>query len=159
MAVFETPNVGRKKVPGFGGKYEVTERGEVLSRGCVLEPVRGMYVNLSGKDGVRQVKIAYLVARAFIPNLEARPYVVHKNGDRRDNRVENLQWSETREARRGRKPEGGLGVVVMTPSGEFVGTYPSVRTACDVLRMDYSAALRVLKGRARTTKGYVLRWA
>lgn len=158
MVVFSS-NVARKKsIPGFGGKYEVTEDGKVLSGGCELVLVRGRYVSLSGPDGVQQVKVAYLVARAFIPNLELRPYVVHKNGDRTDNRACNLEWSEVMERKPVKRVQGSA-VVVVRKDGGYVGTFQTLRDACDALRLDYSNAKRVLDGRQKAAKGYVLRWA
>ena len=50
------------------------------------------------KDGVETTHdVAYLVAEAFVPNPDNLPYVRHKNGDKQDNKAENLEWSNEKE--------------------------------------------------------------
>lgn len=108
------------------GRYSVREDGVVLSGGMALSPVRGEWVSLRGERRY----VSYLVARAFVPNPEGRKYVVHLNGDRRDNRAENLAWSDEREpARRvGRLPRvRAFGQ--FEPDGTLVRRFVTVRDA------------------------------
>ena len=47
-------------------------------------------LSINGKE--RQFLVHRLVAKAFIPNPQNKPEVNHINGNRYDNRVENLEW-------------------------------------------------------------------
>ena len=54
-------------------------------------------VDLSNKDGKKHFKVHRLVAQAFIPNEEGKPQVNHKDGNKHNNSITNLEWVTNRE--------------------------------------------------------------
>ena len=80
-------------------KYAVSNYGEVMNIATrhVLKPYENhkgyLKVTLLTSDGVRHKKRVHrLVAEAFIPNTNGLPEVNHKNLNKRDNEVTNLEW-------------------------------------------------------------------
>lgn len=75
--------------------YSVREDGIIVSpEGKELKGyfVKGfLRVQINGK----RLKIHRLVAQAFIPNPMDLPYVLHKDGDKTNNKYTNLEWSAT----------------------------------------------------------------
>jgi len=159
MAVFGVDNIQRRKVPGYGGAYEAGSDGSVWRNGRELKQIRG-YVNLSWKGRMDKVRVCYVVARAFVPNLEGKEWVRHKDGDPWNNRAENLEWSERKEAtqgRRRRKVEYGAVSVWDKASGGLVGSWGSLRDACLALGVEERSVRRQLAGAAKSVKGYVFK--
>lgn len=84
-----------KDIPGFGGKYEVSTFGRVKSKRGILKPLlkkKYFSVCLSMNGSHRYYKIHRLVAMTFIPNEKNLPVVNHKDENRLNNCVENLEW-------------------------------------------------------------------
>lgn len=96
-----------KDIEGYEGLYQVSNLGRVKS----LDRLGATGYKLKGKmrklwyikQGYQRVglnkdshKINYLVhrlvAQAFIPNKENKPFINHKNGIKDDNGVDNLEW-------------------------------------------------------------------
>lgn len=100
-----------KPIPGFGSSYEASSLGRIRSvdrmitakngiqryfNACVLMQQetgrRYRVVSLVGPDGIRTAKVHRMIAFAFIPNPRELKEVNHKNGDKLNNAVENLEW-------------------------------------------------------------------
>lgn len=82
-------------IDGWLGRYEVSRDGQVRRNdGMILGQWKDhhgyMLVRLSQPRTVERVH--RLVAGAFIPNPEGKPFVNHINNERADNRAENLEW-------------------------------------------------------------------
>lgn len=135
-------------------RYEVGNDGTIYSEGGAMVPINGVGVNIHGE----RKKIAYLVARAWVPNPECRPYVRHKNGDVSDNRACNLEWSENEEVRkRGPKPKARW-VSAWNLEGDRVGMWRSASEAAEKLGLDAVVVRRALAGRQKTVGGLLWRW-
>jgi len=93
----------RKAIRNFEGKYEVTSDGQVISlnyNNTGKEQVLKGRPDTKGYLGVVLHKnnkpchrrIHRLVAETFIPNVDSKENINHINGNKLDNRIENLEW-------------------------------------------------------------------
>jgi len=80
---------------GLRHNQEVERRGKILKQNMKRNGY--MTVDLSSENRVRTSTVHRIVAKVFIPNTENKPQVNHKNGNKSDNRVENLEWVTAKE--------------------------------------------------------------
>jgi len=92
-------NTEWKFVDGYEGIYKINRAGEIMT--CSPNPIikkvsindAGYPICLLNKGGkIKMFRVHRLIAIAFIPNPQNKPYVNHINGIRNDNRIENLEW-------------------------------------------------------------------
>ena len=99
-----------KSVKGYEGKYEVSSDGRIKALKRTVHSGkchrtweehflkyaidgRGYFRTNLAKGGVnRTVKVHRVVAEAFIPNPMNFPQVNHKDGNKENNKVDNLEW-------------------------------------------------------------------
>ena len=111
-----------RDIPGYNGEYKISNFGRVLSLKGSRERIRPSFKNSRGysvislsKNGVHKTfKIHRLVAESFIQNPEKLSEINHIDGNKQNNRAENLEWVTRKENIRhsievlGNKPKGPL---------------------------------------------------
>lgn len=97
-------NLGRVKGFEKYSNYLVSDDGRIINckNGKELSGYRKSNdyerVTLYDCDGVgKTFTVHYLVAITYIPNTEGKNEVHHINNNKRDNRVENLEWTDRKE--------------------------------------------------------------
>lgn len=162
-----------KNVEGFEGLYEVSDLGNVksLRRKCakwngfrtvkerILKPGKdaiGYLHVLLAKDTKRYLyKVHRLVAFHFIPKIEGKPLVHHKNGIKWDNRAENLEWvTHTENMKHASIGSNRNGKPIKCSNGEI---YSSLKVASEALHIPKSSILDVIKGRKKSHKGIIFK--
>ncbi len=100
-----------KEIKGYEGKYIISNFGEVISlprtkqnhtKQQYVEPkeIRKIinnkngyvYVQLWKKSSYKNIRLHKLVAQAFIPNPNNYPQINHIDGNKTNNRADNLEW-------------------------------------------------------------------
>lgn len=93
-----------KTIEGTEGTYEVSNTGKVRSNNylghgkqqelSLAKDQKGYLRVRIYKDGSRKtIKVHREVAKAFIPNPENKAEVNHKDGNKENNHVDNLEWA------------------------------------------------------------------
>ena len=152
------------KVVERNPKYEVSDSGEVrlTETKQVLKQRTDRYgypkVTFNENGQAKSTPTVHkLVADAFIPNPDNMPCINHKNENKCDNRVENLEWCTVAYNNRYGShieacAEGRRRPVSAFCDGEFVKTYPSAREASAELGIPWryiGDAIYHRKGRKR----------
>lgn len=163
-----------KEYPG-SKEYLISSYGRVKTAktGRILTPcvdARGYErIALFKHDRNRRFKVHRLVAETYIPNTENKPQVNHKDGNKRNNRVDNLEWATNAEnfehsvqndLRKGHREycENKKVAVVATnvQNGEEI-YFDSITAAKVALKTNH--VQEVLKGKREQAKGFTFRYA
>lgn len=157
-----------RPIKGFEGIYEVSSEG--LMRRCSDGTTFTGSVNsygyrvttLRGKGPMTGRKVHRIVADAFIPNPEHKRTVNHKDGNRLNNHVDNLEWTTHKEQSAHARtlptsPFRGKRVVQMTQAHKLVAAWENVNVAADTLGFSQMMISACCQGTAPSAYGYL--WA
>lgn len=176
-----------KPVKGYEGIYEVSNIGRVKSCERIVTRSNGRKINFPEKimkpsinhkgyevidlrkNGKRECGFVHrLVGKAFIKNPDNKKQINHKNGVKRDNNVDNLEWvtnkenvihayknnlNNNRNAIESRKRK----VDQLTLENEFIKSYNSIEEAIKVTKINNISA--VCRGCRNKAGGFKWRYS
>lgn len=159
-----------KDVVGFEGSYKVSNLGNVksLRNGKILIPsiTRGYKRITLCKNGKIENKVIHrLVAEAFLNNPENYPCVNHKDENKLNNCVENLEWCDIkyntnygtcieRRSKNKQKPVNQYDLNM-----NFIKRYESIKEASNGNYSLYTHIGECCKGKHFSIGGYIWRYA
>lgn len=115
-------------------------------------------IHLKRKDGTESHKMVHiLVARHFIPSIDGKNFVNHKDGNRQNNTVRNLEWCSRNENCK-HAYETGLNrstrkIRQLNIKNNTTKTFESIQEASNTMDIPYHRIWQTLVGR-RTDKKY-----
>ena len=144
--------------------YAISNFGRIknVRKNRILTPVlsqSGYLTYVFCQDGRKKgFRIHRLVALYFLDNPENKPYVNHKDGDKTNNNVNNLEWCTAQENQIHARSTGLINqekpvVAVNLESGEK-NTFKSVSEAGAILQINKGTIVKVLKGRRKKVHNY-----
>lgn len=162
-----------KPIVGYEGLYEVSSWGAVRSlnynHGRIVKVMAAWVtpkdyecIHLSKNGVVRAHRISRLVASAFIPNPQNKPFVDHIDANRRNNHVENLRWCDQSENQRNPISRIRYGiskaraVVQMSKNGDTIRVWASATEAERSGHYNRNQIIKACTGKLKTHNGY--RW-
>ncbi len=110
-----------------------------------------------------KIMLHRVIALTFIPNPENKPTVNHKDGDKKNNSVSNLEWATQSEqnihsfSELNRKPTEGKAKKVFqyNMNGNLITVHPSYTSAQKTVGVSKTSILDCVNGRAKTAGGYI----
>lgn len=164
-----------KDVPDYEGLYQVSNLGRIKSlynykrNGTnILIPriKRGYYTIGLRKNGKRKWFLVHrLVAKAFIPNPNNLPQINHKDENKLNNNIKNLEWcsvsyNNTYGTRIQRvRTKTSKKVLQYDLSGNFIKEYESVSSAAKSNKIKtISSVTKCCQGKWKQAGGYIWKY-
>jgi len=92
-----------KFIDGYNNHYKINKDGVIVSVSkniplkCYVTPKGYKMASLCKNGKSYKVFLHRLLAIAFIPNTENKPYINHKDGNKLNNSLDNLEWCTKKE--------------------------------------------------------------
>ena len=161
-----------KEIAGYEGLYEVSDQGRVKSlnynrtgKEKIMNTGEDTYgylrVNLSKDGHAKKLKVHRIVAKAFIPNPNNLETVNHKDEDKTNNTVSNLEWMSRGDNVAYSQPQWEKRRVQMLDksTGELLATFPSLMEAVRVTGINQGNICSCCNGKRKSAGGYIWQYS
>lgn len=161
-----------RPIAGYEGIYEVSNTGNVVSlnynkkigerrlRKQKLTKDGYLEIALCKGNKMKHVMVHRLVAETFLPNPSGLPQINHKDENKTNNRVDNLEWCDVKyninygSGIKRRSESVSIPIIKKTKDGEFVKRYKSVSEAAEDNGMTTCEIVLVCNGHNVTANGF-----
>lgn len=179
-----------KDIPKYEGYYKASNFGRIKSVDRIIYDSKGRKQKFSGRvlrqttttKGYKRVQlnkggtgkhvfVHVVVLTSFYPRPDSLTQVNHKDEDKANNRLENLEYctasynqnyghcsaNKSRATRNDKKKSKPI--IQMTTSGTVINEFPSIREAERVLGFQHGHLREACNGNLHTAYGYKWKWA
>ena len=161
----------------FNSNYEISDRGIVrrknnknVLKGCITSGYRSVKLTFDNSKQQR-FYVHRLVALHFIPNNDKKKTLVnHINGNKLDNRVENLEWVSPREnnlhyyqkiqkekKERKKNNNKAIPIIQYDLSGKEIARFDSMNKAKQATGISLAQIARCVHGEIKQASGYIFK--
>jgi len=173
--IYQVSNLGNVKRINYFDKQN-KDKYKNQEKRLVFINLNGYYRVVLSKCGINKNYFVHrLVAQAFIPNPENKPFINHINGTKTDNKVENLEWCTAKEntqharntglfteemitRKKGKNNWASKKVNQYDLNGKFIRQWECVRDVLRELKIDNTSIYKCCKGIRKTAGGFIWKY-
>lgn len=112
-------------------RYKCSSNGDIFGlSGSVMKPQKSGYGYCAVKIAGKSTLVHRIIAETFLPNPSSHRAVEHINGDKWDNRVENLKWGPVKHDKYSKR---GMALKLTNAESEEIMYVSSTRSAARFL--------------------------
>lgn len=143
--------------PNFS-KYYINKNGQVakIHNGKIkllndrLNAYGYKRVSMINDDGMRKDRLVHiLLMKTFVPNIDNKPIINHKDGDKTNNNLENLEWvthkENTTHMHNVLNKHTSIEPCELYYMGEYVKSFDKIIDACDYARENFKVSYTSLQ--------------